>query len=117
MGIDFEQSDCDGCRNRNGKGFLSIKNNIFPEGKCILMNDDGYCNIYLCVEKKQLHNCSECIDFPCDKLQPLADRANSIPHNTKVYNLSLIKKLGLETWAKEKAGEVLKDYMNKKFDI
>jgi hypothetical protein len=80
------------------------------------MNEKGYCKIYLCVEKRQIHNCSECDEFPCDNLQPLADRANRIPHNLKVYNLSLIRKLGLEIWANEKAGEIWNDYMTKKFD-
>jgi hypothetical protein len=80
------------------------------------MNKKGYCKIYLCVEKRQIHNCSECDEFPCDNLQPLADRANRIPHNLKVYNLSLIRKLGLEIWANEKAGVIWNDYMTKKFD-
>ena len=116
LGLDYSRSDCEGCRNRKGVGFLSEKNNIFPEGKCLLMNKKGECLIYLCVEKKLIHNCSECNDFPCDKLQPLADRANRIPHNLKVYNLSLIKKIGLEKWAREKAGKIWSDYMTRKFD-
>ncbi len=116
LGLDYDKSDCIGCRNRNGKGFLSEINNIFPDGKCLLMNEKGYCKIYLCVEERQIHNCSECDEFPCENLQPLADRANRIPHNLKVYNLSLIRKLGLETWANEKAGKIWKDYMTKKFD-
>ena len=105
LGLDYSRSDCEGCRNRKGVGFLSDKNNIFPEGKCLLMNKKGECLIYLCVEKKLIHNCSECNDFPCDKLQPLADRANRIPHNLKVYNLSLIKKIGLEKMGKRKGRE------------
>lgn len=116
LGLDYDKSVCEGCRNRNGIGFLSEKNNIFPEGKCLLMNEKGECKIYLCAEEKQIHNCSECYDFPCDNLQPVADRANRIPHNLKIYNLSLIKKIGLDKWAKEKAGSVLNDYMTKKLD-
>jgi hypothetical protein len=116
IGMDYDKSACEGCRNRKGKGFLSEKNNIFPESKCLLMNEKGICKIYLCVEKRQIHNCSECSDFPCDYLQPLADRANRIPHNLKIYNLSLIKKIGLEKWAKEKAGKIMIDYMTKRFD-
>jgi hypothetical protein len=116
LGMDYDQSECEGCRNRNGKGFLSGKNNVFPEGKCLLMDEKGICKIYLCVETKHIHNCSECNDFPCDNLQPLADRANRIPHNLKIYHLSLIKKMGIEKWAKEKAGKVWIDYMTKKFD-
>jgi hypothetical protein len=116
MGMDYNKSDCEGCRNRNGIGFLSEKNNVFPEGKCLLMNEKGECFIYLCVKIKQIHNCSDCNDFPCDNLQPLADKANRIPHNLKIYNLCLIKRLGLEKWAKEKAGKIWNDYMTKKFE-
>lgn len=116
LGMDFDKSECEGCRNRKGIVFLSEKNNVFPQGRCVLMNENGECKIYLCVENRQIHNCSECKEFPCDNLQPLADRANRIPHNLKVFNISLIKKIGLEKWAKEKAGKIWSDYMTKKFD-
>jgi hypothetical protein len=116
LGMDYEKAGCPGCRNKNGIGFLSEKNNVFPHGNCILLREDGKCKIYLCNEKKGTHNCSECDNFPCDKLQPLADRANMIPHNLKVYNLSLIKKIGLEKWAAEKAGKIWTDYKTKKLD-
>jgi len=116
MGMDYNKSDCEGCRNKNGIGFLSEKNNVFPEGKCLLINEKGECIIYLCVQSKQIHNCSDCNDFPCDNLQPLADKANRIPHNLKTYNLCLIKRLGLKKWAKEKAGKIWNDYMTKKFE-
>ena len=116
LGLDYDKSVCEGCRSRNGIGFLSEKNIVFPDGKCLLMNEKGECNIYLCVQEKQLHNCSECYDFPCDNLQPLADRANRIPHNLKIYNLSLIKKIGLEKWAKEKALGILSSYLTKRLD-
>jgi len=116
FGLALENSECSGCRNRNGIGFLSEKNNVFPEGKCILMNAEGECKIFLCTKSKQLHNFSECEDLPCDHLQPLADRANRIPHNLKLYNLCLINKLGLEKWANEKAGRTWKDYMTVNFD-
>jgi hypothetical protein len=115
-GLDFEKSSCEGCRNRNGIGFLSEKNNIFPSGTCLLMNKNGECRIYLCAENKHIHNCSACEEFPCDKLQPLADKADRIPHNLKVYNLALIRKSGLEEWARDKAGPVMRAYMLKKFE-
>jgi hypothetical protein len=116
LGMDFDKAGCEGCRNKNGKGYLSEKNNVFPEGKCSLFNENGKCKIYLCTEKKGIHNCSECNNFPCDNLQPLADRSDKIPHNLKIYNLSLIKKMGLEEWAKEKAGKIMTEYKTKKFD-
>lgn len=116
LGIPYEQAVCEGCRNRSGVGYLSIKNNVFPEGRCILMNEKGECKIYLCAENKHIHNCSECSDFPCDLLQPRADRAGVIPHNLKVYNLCLIRKMGLEKWAAEKAGQVWNEYKTGKFE-
>lgn len=116
LGLEYEKSDCEGCRNRHGLTFLSEPNNIFQNGKCLLMDGNGICYIYKCVEQKELHNCSECDDFPCEKLQPLADRANQIPHNLKIYNLSMIKKIGLEKWAKENAASIWSDYMTKKLD-
>jgi hypothetical protein len=103
--LDYNKSDCEGCRNRYGIGFLSEKNNVFPDGKCLLINEKGECFIYQFAEYKQIHNCSECDDFPCEKLQPLADKANRIPHNLKIYNLSLIKKIGLKKWTNEKQGK------------
>lgn len=117
IGISLESAGCEGCRNRKGKAYLSEKNAILPEGKCFLFaGENGRCKIYLCAEKRQIHNCSECDDFPCDLLQPIADKADKLPHNLKVYNLSLIKQLGLEKWAMEKAGSVWKHYQTRKFD-
>jgi hypothetical protein len=114
--MDYDKSDCQGCRNKNGKAYLSEKNNVFPDGKCILFNQNGQCKIYLCCESKNIHNCSQCDNFPCKKLQPLADRATQIPHNLKIYNLSIIKKVGLEKWAEDYAGKIIVDYKTKKFD-
>lgn len=116
FGMDYDKSSCEGCRSKNGKGFLSEKNNVFPDGKCSLLNEKGLCKIYLCTEKRQIHNCSECPNFPCNNLQPSADKADKIPHNLKIYNLCLIKKSGLEKWAKEKAGTVVAEYKTKKFN-
>jgi len=116
IGIDLEKASCDGCRARKGRAFLVEKNNIFPEGRCCLIGEKGQCRIYDCAEDKGLHNCGECGEFPCELLQPFADRANVLPHNLKIYNLSLIKKMGLEKWAEEKAGKVWSDYKTKKMD-
>ena len=53
------------------------------------------CPTYVCcVETKQLSFCHECDEFPCLKLAPCADKARTLPHNTKVYNLMLLKRVG-----------------------
>ena len=61
------------------------------------------CGNFSCAEEKGHFTCVECADFPCIKLAPAADKADMIPHNTKLYNLLLIKKKGLEAWAKNAA--------------
>jgi hypothetical protein len=115
-GIPVEKAWCDGCRDRDGKCFLFEKNTIFPKGTCSLFaNDRGQCKIYRCAEGRKLHNCSECAEFPCDLLHPLADNAVRVPHNTKLFHLCTIKKMGLEAWAKEKAAAILRKYYREKF--
>ena len=96
MGIPVEQASCDGCRNQNGV----IAN----------LSRNEPCNVYKCTEEKGIAFCSDCPDFPCDHLHPYADKASDVPHNTKVFNLCLIKKMGLEAWAKDKAQSVKKTY-------
>ena len=43
--------------------------------------------------------------------------ASQYPHNMKVYNLCLIKKMGLESWAKTKAKSVRDTYYTGKFKL
>ena len=73
--------------------------------------------MYRCVEEKGLGSCADCSDLPCDNLQPFADMAQTVPHNTKVYNPALIRKMGTEKWAQEKAKQVRTAYFSGKFDI
>ena len=68
---------------------------------------DGYCPVipeqcatWLCVKEKGVNFCSDCADFPCDKLAPCADRASTRPHNIKVFSLALRKSRGPEEWAR-----------------
>jgi len=61
----------------------------------------GSCATKKCAAEKNVLFCYEGKDFPCSKLQPLADRASTAPHNLKVYNLMAIKNRGIEEWAKE----------------
>jgi hypothetical protein len=103
LGIPKEEASCSGCRNQGGTiAFLKMSQ---P------------CNVYRCITEKGLDFCCDCDDFPCDHLHPYADRASQVPHNTKVFNLCLIKKMGLEKWAKEKAGSVKATYFKGKFKL
>ena len=102
-GISYEKAICKGCRNENGTiPFLDMTE---P------------CNVYKCISKKDIKFCCDCPDFPCDHLHPFAEKASEVPHNIKVFNLCLIKKLGLESWAKEKAEKVKEIYFKGKFKI
>jgi hypothetical protein len=103
MGIPFERAVCQGCRGEGGK----------PD----FMNWSEPCNVYRCITRRGLDFCSECSDFPCDHLHPYADRASEVPHNTKVFNLCLIKKIGLERWAETKAKDVKHTYFKEKFKL
>ena len=96
MNIPYEQVSCLGCRNENG----TIK----------FLNMTEPCNVYKCITRKGLNFCCDCSDFPCDYLHPYADNASQRPHNTKVFNLCLIKRMGLESWAKTKAKSVKDTY-------
>jgi len=40
-----------------------------------------------------------------------------VPHNTKVFNLALIRKMGLEKWAQEKARSVKRTYFKGKLEL
>ena len=88
---------CAGCRDENG---------------CIpFLGWTDPCPILMCTQEKSIDFCFECNEFPCDRLHPVADMADKFPHNAKVFNLCLIKRMGLEKWAEEKSGKVFKKYM------
>lgn len=78
-----ESFGCKGCREQKGQ---ILK---FPE-----------CKTYKCVISKGYDFCYECVDFPCEMLQPIVNFEIFTPHNSKVYNSIMIKKLGLEEWNK-----------------
>lgn len=101
--IPEEKAVCQGCRNEGGTiAFLGMTE---P------------CNVYRCIGKKGLPFCCDCSDFPCDHLHPYADQASQKPHNIKVFNLCLIKKMGLQLWAQTKAKSVRDTYFNQKFKL
>jgi hypothetical protein len=103
MNIPIEKVSCRGCRDE--KGLIPYLNMTEP------------CNVYRCTQEKGIDFCCDCEDFPCDYLHPYADKANQVPHNTKVFNLCLIRKMGLEEWAKKKARTVKQTYFKEKWKL
>ena len=105
--IPFEIMLCNGCRNHNGQ--IPLQKHVF--------GDAHRCAAYECSQGKGFRYCGDCDEFPCDNLHPYADKASDLPHNIKVFNLCLIKKMGLEEWAKTKASEVRKIYFTKPWTL
>jgi hypothetical protein len=103
MNLAFEDAVCNGCRNQSGK--------------CSAHSLEEPCSVYKCIQKKGLNFCFECDDFPCDFLHPYADQASLRPHNTKVFNLCLMKKMGVDSWAQTKAKKVRDTYFKEKFKL
>jgi len=98
---------CKGCRSHNGR--IPLQKHVF--------GDAHRCAAYECSQGKGFKYCGDCDEFPCDNLHPYADKAGALPHNIKVFNLCLIKKMGLEKWAKTKAFEVRKIYFTKPWTL
>jgi hypothetical protein len=72
---------CKGCREEEGQ-----------------VKDFPVCKTYQCVQDKGYNFCFECEEFPCEKLQPIVNFEIFLPHNSKVYNLLMIQKLGIRKW-------------------
>ncbi len=96
--LPFEAARCEGCRN--------------AKGSIAFLGDNRPCDIFRCTSEKGFTFCHECPDFPCDHLHPYADKAADRPHNTKLFNLCLIKKMGVDQWAKNRALNVKQTYFN-----
>lgn len=100
--VSKEQISCKGCKDGN---------------QCLLLDLQGEkCKTLECVNEKGVDYCFMCSDFPCEKLMPMADRASTHPHNFKLYNLCMMKKLGVEAWL-DMADEVRYKYFNQKMSI
>ena len=96
-----EEIACKGCRRQDGKHIH------LPQG----------CATLDCVKAKGVELCCDCNDFPCAFLAPMADLAALRPHNMKLYNLCRIKKIGVERWIEEEAGQIRKKYFTGKFIV
>jgi len=97
LGIPEEKLPCPGCR--------------AIEGNCPVK--PTVCDTWTCIKENELEFCSACTDFPCNRLQPCADRADVLPHNLKVFNLCLINQIGLKAFTERSAGIKLKYYKGK----
>ncbi|TAJ15553.1 DUF3795 domain-containing protein [Marinilabiliaceae bacterium JC017] len=105
LNIPLNKVACSGCRN--------------IAGDCEVLKHYGFngqCKIYACIKDKKLDFCSDCTNFPCERLHPLADHADKFPHNLKVFNLCMIQKMGLENWAKTQAKKSFDRYYCDKLD-
>jgi hypothetical protein len=101
--IPLPDAACNGCRAQGG--IISPLKRIEP------------CQVFKCISQKQLKFCFECSDFPCGHLHPYADMASQRPHNTKIFNLCLIKKMEIANWASKKAKRVRETYFEEKFHL
>lgn len=99
-GIPKEKLPCAGCRD--------IK------GRCPVIGIQ--CATYVCAAGKGVNVCYDCAGYPCVKLQPSADRADVLPHNTKVFNLCTIKRIGVEKFV-EISPEIKERYYKGKMEI
>jgi hypothetical protein len=99
-GIPKEKLPCAGCRK--------------IEGHCPVIG--AQCATYACAAERGVDFCFDCGDFPCTKLQPSADRADVLPHNTKVFNLCTIKRAGVENFVKI-SSEIKEKYYKGKMEI
>ena len=102
LGVPQDKAVCEGCRP--------------SKGKIGLINPEKTCELFLCAVERENEFCHECDDFPCERFQPYADKAN-FPHNTKMYQLCMMKKLGWERWAAEEAAKIWDTYRTKPFDF
>lgn len=100
--IPKEKITCKGCIDGNICLFLKI------QGKS--------CKTLDCVKEKGVDYCFNCDTFPCEHLMPLANGADKFAHNMKLYNLCLMKKIGMDAWA-GKAMNIRKTYFGKDFNI
>jgi len=102
LDVPSDEIACKGCREQDGKHFH------LPLDGCATLN---------CVKARRVEFCFECNEFPCDFLAPMADKAARYPHNMKLYNLCRIKKVGLDRWIEEEAGEIRKKYFTGNFVV
>jgi hypothetical protein len=79
-------------------------------GRVKMAGGEPVCDTYACaVDDKKLEFCYQCDEFPCLKLAPCLDWTQVSPHNTKMFSLILLKKLGIDALI-EKYPDILRKY-------
>lgn len=86
-GIAVGKIPCEGCRN--------------IEGCCPVISET--CATYKCAQQHAVTFCHECNEFPCSMLNPAADRADTLPHNLKVFNQCIIRQHGVDRLIEDSA--------------
>jgi hypothetical protein len=81
-GMKEDQLPCPGCR--------------AVDGNCPHL--PARCENFRCAVEHKVEMCFQCEEFPCNKLHPATDRANSLPHNMKIFSQCYIQKHGLQAW-------------------
>jgi len=92
-GFPAEKLPCPGCRE--------------VKGACSALG--APCATYRCAAERGFDFCNECSDYPCERLNPAAHRADVLPHNIKIFHLCYQREHGLEAW-KEKAQAIQDRY-------
>ena len=93
---------CKGCSDGNQCLFMELQGKTCPTLKC--------------TQEKGIGFCFECDDFPCMMLMPISDGANQYPHNIKLFNLCMMKKIGVDKWMKS-SKTIRNNYFTNKFQI
>jgi hypothetical protein len=65
--------------------------------------------------------CFDCVVYRANEDEAMralvAEQFGILPHNTKMFNLCLIKRMGVEAWAKDKARDVKHAYFHGKWKM
>jgi hypothetical protein len=85
------------------------------EGLIKPIGEMAVCDTYTCATgDKKVEFCYQCEDFPCLKLAPCVNRSQELPHNSKIYNLLRLKKLGVKDWLEKYASQMMRYWQGKK---
>ena len=108
MNAPVEKISCPGCRPAAGSPTPLRQPSLFRPGTESAQTNGGarsaagalpVCSTYACAESQGVHTCAECPTLPCERLAPSHERAERLPHNTKLFSLLVLRRDGYERWA------------------